>query len=82
MPKTAAERTEVVIRDLRWLSPPRTTLAAAVQVRHRGAPIPATIQIDGDRAHVTLAEPTVAAQGQAAVIYDGDRVVAGGWLTQ
>ncbi|MBA3464381.1 MAG: tRNA 2-thiouridine(34) synthase MnmA [Deltaproteobacteria bacterium] len=80
-PKAAAERTEVVIRDLRWLAPPRTTLDAAVQVRHRGTPIPATIQIDGDRARVTLAEPTVAAQGQAAVIYDGDRVVAGGWLT-
>ena len=50
-------------------------------MRHRAMPIPATIQIDGDRARVTLAEPTVAAQGQAAVIYDGDRVVAGGWLT-
>jgi tRNA-specific 2-thiouridylase len=78
--KAAAERSEVVIRDLRWLSAPRTELRAAVQVRHRGAPIPAEIAIAGDRATVRLGEPTVAAAGQAAVIYDGDRVLAGGWL--
>lgn len=79
-PKSAAERSELVIRDLRWLSAPRTKLAAAVQVRHRGTPIAAEVEIDGDRALVRLAEATVAASGQAAVIYDGDRVLAGGWL--
>jgi tRNA-specific 2-thiouridylase len=80
-PKAAAERTDLIIRDLRWLAAPRVALSAAVQVRHRGTPIPAAVRIEGDRAHVTLVEPTVAAQGQAAVIYDGDRVLAGGWLT-
>jgi tRNA-specific 2-thiouridylase len=78
--KTAAERSEVVIRDLRWLSAPRTELSAAVQVRHRGTPIPSEITIADDRATVRLSAPTVAAPGQAAVIYDGDRVLAGGWL--
>ena len=78
--KTAAERTDLAIRDLRWLSAPRTAFAAAVQVRHRGTPIRADIVIDHDRASVKLVEPTVAAPGQAAVIYDGDRVLAGGWL--
>jgi tRNA-uridine 2-sulfurtransferase len=78
--KAAAERKELAIRDLRWLSAPRTTFSAAVQVRHRGTPIAAEIVIDADRAHATLVEPTVAAPGQAAVIYDGDRVLAGGWL--
>jgi tRNA-specific 2-thiouridylase len=80
-PKEAAERRELEIRDLRWLSAPRASMSAAVQVRHRGTPIPATVTIEGDRARVTLDEPTVAARGQAAVIYDGDRVLAGGWLT-
>ncbi len=84
--RAAAERTELVIRDLRWLSPPRAQLSASVQVRHRGAPIPAEIRIDSDgataRAIVQLAEPTVAAPGQAAVIYDGDRVLAGGWVAR
>src|SRR5689334_2512115 len=79
-PKGAAERRELAIRELRWLSPPRDALEAAIQVRHRGAPIAASIRIEGDRARAVLAEATVAAPGQAAVIYDGDRVLAGGWL--
>ncbi len=78
--KTAAERRELEIRDLRWLAAPRSTLTAAVQVRHRGAPIAAAVEITGDRAIARLGEPTVAARGQAAVLYDGDRVLAGGWL--
>jgi tRNA-uridine 2-sulfurtransferase len=89
-PRAAAERTELVIRDLRWLSPPRPQLSASVQVRHRGTPIVAEIRIEADpatdqaadRAIVQLAEPTVAAPGQAAVIYDGDRVLAGGWVAR
>jgi tRNA-uridine 2-sulfurtransferase len=81
-PRAAAERSELAIRDLRWLSAPRASLSAAVQVRHRGAPIGADIRVDGDRALATLAQPTVAAPGQAAVIYDGDRVLAGGWIAQ
>jgi tRNA-specific 2-thiouridylase len=80
--RSAAERAELVIRDLRWLSPPRAQLSAGVQVRHRGAPITAEIRVDADRATVQLAEPTVAAPGQAAVIYDGDRVLAGGWVAR
>ena len=78
--RAAAERAELAIRDLRWLSPPRDRLSAAVQVRHRGAPIRAEIRIEARGAIVQLAEPTVAAPGQAAVIYDGDRVLAGGWI--
>jgi len=79
-PKSSAERSELAIRDLRWLSTPRTSLAAAIQVRHRGATIAAEVEVDGDRAVARLAAPTVAARGQAAVLYDGDRVLAGGWL--
>ena len=84
--RSAAERTELVIRDLRWLSPPRAQLSASIQVRHRGAPIAAEIRVDADhapgRAIARLAEPTVAAPGQAAVLYDGDRVLAGGWVAR
>ncbi|MFN0248067.1 MAG: tRNA 2-thiouridine(34) synthase MnmA [Kofleriaceae bacterium] len=78
--KEAAKRTQIAIRDLRWLTAPRSSIEAAIQIRHRGTPIRAMVHVDGDRATATLAEPTVAASGQAAVIYDGDRVVAGGWL--
>lgn len=79
-PRELAERRELVLRDLRWLSPPRTSLDASLQVRHRGTPIAARCTIEDDRATVALAEPTVAAPGQAAVIYAGDRVLAGGWI--
>jgi tRNA-uridine 2-sulfurtransferase len=78
--RAAAERHELVLRDLRWLSAPRARLAASVQVRHRGTPIAAEIEIAADRARVRLSVPTVAAPGQAAVIYEGDRVLAGGWV--
>ncbi len=79
-PRAAAERSSLAIRDLRWLAPSQTSLAASLQVRHRGAPIAATFAIDGTTAHATLATPVVAAPGQAAVLYDGDRVLAGGWI--
>ena len=79
-PRAAAERSSLTIRDLRWLSPPQSQLDAALQIRHRGTPIRTTLTIDGDRASATLSEPAVAAPGQAAVIYAGDRVLAGGWI--
>jgi tRNA-specific 2-thiouridylase len=80
-PKNAALRTELAIRDLRWLSPPRDRLTASVQVRHRGEPIAADIAVTKVHARVILATAAVAAPGQAAVLYDGDRVLAGGWLS-
>ena len=81
-PRDAAEKSELAIRDLRWLSAPQSALSALVQVRHRGTPIRADITIEGDRAMVRLGEPTVAAPGQAAVLYDGNRVLAGGWIAR
>jgi tRNA-specific 2-thiouridylase len=81
-PRSAAERSELVLRDLRWLSPPHSQLDASIQVRHRGSPIPATLRVSASSAAVALSEPTVAAPGQAAVIYAGDRVLAGGWIAR
>lgn len=81
---TVGAREEAAVRrfalaDVRWLGP--RAAALTVQVRHRGARIGATV-VDGDRPVVELAEPTVAAPGQAAVLYDGDRVVGGGWVSR
>ena len=81
-PRPAAERRELEVRDLRWLSPPRTSLSAEVQVRHRGTPIAAEVEVAGAKATIRLAEPTIAAAGQAAVLYAGDRVLAGGWVAR
>ena len=92
-----AERTVVVgeaealrvmsleIEDLRRLAPigEREVVRAEVQIRHRGRAEPATIEIDGARARVRFAAPVGAgAPGQAAVIYAGARVIAGGWIAE
>ena len=47
-----------------------------VQVRAHGAPLPASIEADGDGVRIELDEPAFGiAPGQAAVTYDGDLVV-------
>lgn len=65
-----------------WHAPVRGTLAATVQIRynHRGAP--ARVTITGpDTFEVEFVEPVHAiTPGQAAVVYDGDRLVGGGWI--
>jgi tRNA-uridine 2-sulfurtransferase len=79
-----ASRTRFAVGDVQWLGGrPAARLHAAVQVRHRAAPLPAEIDVapDGTSAHVTLRDAsTVAAPGQAAVFYDGDAVLGGGWI--
>ena len=63
-----------------WVSePPRPGSQCEVQVRHRGKPLPARVEADGDRVQVTLLEPAVGvAPGQSAVFYRGDEVLGGG----
>ncbi len=71
------------IEDLRRLAPlgERGSVRAEVQLRHRGRPAPATVELDGPRARVRFDAPVgAAAPGQAAVLYDGARVLGGGWI--
>jgi tRNA-uridine 2-sulfurtransferase len=83
-PYDQAARRELNVRDFRWLSPPRTgRFEAALQVRHRGVPMPATVEVIDGKARVSVeGVPQVAAPGQAAVLYIGDRVVGGGWVAK
>ena len=70
------------LQDLE-LPPPGESMRALVQVRHRGAPVPGTVQVGQGQARVVLDEPAPAvAPGQAAVFYDGDRVRGGGWIRE
>ncbi len=82
--RAAASSREVWIDDMRWLGPRHApTGALAVQVRHRGERHAAHVEHHGARVHVRFTGDgagAVAAPGQAAVIYDGDRVVGGGWI--
>jgi len=72
------------LEDLRRLAKlvEHGSVRAQVQLRHRGRPQPATVEIAGSRAWVRFDEPVgAAAPGQAAVLYDGARVLGGGWIT-
>jgi tRNA-specific 2-thiouridylase len=60
----------------------REPMRVAVKIRHRHEAAPATIKRAGDdEIDVTFDEPQRAiTPGQAAVFYDGDVVVGGGWI--
>jgi tRNA-specific 2-thiouridylase len=59
-----------------------TEFECEVKVRYRSEKTPATVNIEGDKAKVTLKKPQFAiAKGQAAVFYDGNKVIGGGYIT-
>ncbi len=80
--RSEAARPSLRVRDALWLiDAPAEGVPAQVQVRHRARPVPARVRAIGAGAEVVFdGEPVVAAPGQAAVFYDGDRVLGGGWI--
>ncbi len=71
-------------RDLNWISVEdlREPMRVSVKIRHRHEPALAWIKKTGDEEVTgTFDEPQRAiTPGQAAVFYDGDVVVGGGWI--
>ena len=80
----ALEGDHLVAREVNWLSiaPPCGPLRAAVKIRYRHAEAPATITpLPRRRAEVRFDRPQRAiTPGQAAVFYDGDVCLGGGWI--
>ena len=69
------------LRAMNWLiEPPSAPLPSAGQLRARESGRPATICATPDGAEVMLDEPALAAPGQACVLYDGTRVLGGGFI--
>ena len=82
-PRAALPRAEVIAGEVNWLrDPPAAPIRVTVKLRGREAPRPATLEWDAaaGAVHVTLDEPNVVAPGQALVAYEGERVVAGGFI--
>lgn len=76
-------KTEVRVRDMNWLiDVPTEPLRGSVRVRHTKWENPdCTVTAEGTGAVIVCDSPVRApARGQAAVIYDGDRVLGGGWI--
>jgi tRNA-specific 2-thiouridylase len=80
--KLAAPRAR--LRGMNWLiAPPERPRRAAARVRSTRPPAPAEVTASPDGAEVAFAEPESAvAPGQACVLYDGSRVLGGGWIAR
>ena len=70
---------------MNWLGEPPaagTAIRAAARLRSAQPPVAATVLAGADgEAELVLDAPAGAvAPGQAAVLYDGDRVLGGGWI--
>jgi tRNA-specific 2-thiouridylase len=66
-----------------WNSPPETDeFRALCRIRYRHQPAPCKVVVSADdRFTVHFDEPqTSVTPGQAAVLYDGERVLGGGWI--
>jgi tRNA-uridine 2-sulfurtransferase len=72
------------IEGVNWISisEPTAPLHATVKIRHKHEPAAATVEaVPGDRARITFDTAQRAiTPGQAAAIYSGDVVLAGGWI--
>lgn len=76
-------KTEVTARDFNWLiDPPAAPIRASVRVRHtKWENPPCTAYLDGSTVRIECDEPVRApAAGQSAVLYDGERLLGGGFI--
>ena len=84
-PKAALEHHTFFVKELNWLGEEFPVAPCEVTVKMRSLQIPVMATISDASpagATVTLAQPYAGiAPGQACVIYTGDRVLGGGWIT-
>ena len=76
-------KTEVHARNFNWLTePPEQPIRASVRVRHtKWENPPCTVWAEGSGVKILCDEPVRApAAGQSAVLYDGDRLLGGGFI--
>lgn len=86
-PNSELYRRSVLVREVNWIRPVAEgdRLEASVKVRNKHTPAPASVEVIGagveGEARVEFVEAQRAVTpGQAAVFYDGEEVVGGGWI--
>jgi tRNA-specific 2-thiouridylase len=83
-PRAALGTLRVPLAGVNWLGevPPTDGLAVRVKLRSAQPPVAARVVLDGlGGGAVVLDEPAFGvAPGQACVVYDGTRVLGGGWI--
>jgi tRNA-specific 2-thiouridylase len=82
-PREALARSDFHINELNWLDTLTPRDGIRVKVRSAQPPVVAAINPSSDvSASIALAIPYEGiAPGQACVVYDGTRVLGGGWIT-
>lgn len=83
--KDALLRDGLVANETNWLcEPPAESFRCAVQIRYNSGPEDALVTLqDDNRFSVQFDRPQAGvAPGQAAVVYDGTRVLGGGWIEE
>jgi tRNA-specific 2-thiouridylase len=73
---------DLTVRDVNWVSIEARPCEGSVKIRSMHAGAPARVEpLEGGRARIVFEEPQRAiTPGQAAVFYDGDVLLGGGWI--
>jgi tRNA-uridine 2-sulfurtransferase len=85
-PKSALGETRIALAELNWLAPslnPGDGVPVAAKLRSAQPAVPAMLYpsaVAGEADLVLDAPAGAVAPGQAAVLYDGERVLGGGWI--
>lgn len=84
-PKASLARSEFVADEANWLvDPSKLPEQVSIQIRYNGLPKAGRVVVDPEdsqRFRVRFDQPELAiAPGQAAVVYQGNQVLGGGWI--
>ncbi|WP_417464918.1 tRNA 2-thiouridine(34) synthase MnmA [Kordiimonas sp.] len=82
-PKEALLTTAIGVKDVNWIGDPVPAegLMVTAKIRSTRPGVPARLFMEGTRVRLVLEEAEAGVSpGQAAVFYEGDRVLGGGWI--